>query len=168
MPSTSACDAPPPRPPFHLASLKSPFGPKASYTFIISRNLWVFIFHNLNCQNVPFSFCIAFNGLGSNLEVNLIIIKVFPGPQISRRHKWPYLASNPSPHPIPPPACGCVLRPYWIWNPTKPWYHKLKSHTWFRSKNLIKAFHVVILRTFDSLGSCGWGAIYWILKFTPT
>ena len=38
------------------------------------------------------------------------------------------------------PACGgVVLRPYWIWNSPKAWYHKLKSHTCFLRNSFIKA-----------------------------
>ena len=89
--------------------------------------------HFQNLNQVLFAFVyLVFNGLGSNLGVNLIIIKVFPGTRISPRHKWPYLASTYHPPPV------VVLGPYWIWNPPKPWSHKLKSHSWFRSENLIK------------------------------
>ena len=109
--------------------------------------------------------CIVFNGLGSNLGVNLIIIKVFPGTRISPRHKWPYLASTYHPPPV------VVLGPYWIWNPPKPWSHKLKSHSWFRSENLIKASDVartrIKLTTFNSLSSWGWGPYIGYLNSPP-
>ena len=103
MPSTSACNASPHptpqtptlvhEPPFHLTSLLTAT-PFSCNSFIYeslkrlksSRNRWVLLFHNLLLRlSKVFVLHSLFNGLGSNLELNLIIIKVFPLPRISRR-----------------------------------------------------------------------------------